>query len=61
MEGEGGSIRISTESLNQTMVGVGSPAAEQSRVTFSQYRSINTPMGVDSNTGGEPIKSTVKQ
>lgn len=55
MEGEGGKVAISTESLNQMMVGVGSPTAEQSRVALARGRSISTPTGADNNTGAEPI------
>ena len=53
IEGEGGSNAKGTVSLNQMMVGVGSPTAEQSRVALARGRSINTPMGAESSTGGE--------
>ena len=53
MEGEGGKAAMGTESLNQIMVGVGAPTAEQSRVALARGKSVSTPMGADSNTGGE--------
>ena len=53
MEGEGGSVAKGTVSLNQMMVGVGSPTAEQSRVALARGRSISTPMGAERITGGE--------
>ena len=57
MEGEGDKAAMATEFLNQIIVGVGSPTAEQSRVALARGKSVSTPMGADSSTGGEATMS----
>ena len=53
IEEEGGKDVIATESLDQMMIGIGSPTAEQSRVVLARGKSVSKPTGADRNTGGE--------
>ena len=59
MEGEGGKSMMSTESLDQIMMGGGSPTATQSIVTLERGKRVSTPTGALNKTGGEPIMPPV--